>query len=94
MSFGLGKTFKPHAHLQRVRKITQTQEAMVVISGALKCDIYDWGDKKVDWFILKPGDLGLFFDGGHGCTVEEDNTVFYEIKHGPFVSVEKDKRFL
>lgn len=94
MSFGSGKSFKPHAHIPRDRHIPQTQEAMVVISGALKCNIYDYQDTKVDWFILRAGDLGLFFDGGHGYEVVEDGTVFYEIKHGPFISVDKDKRFL
>lgn len=94
MSYGSGKTFKPHTHLKRERVIRYTQECMVVVRGVLACNVFDKDDLFIGSEILRAGDIGVFYAGGHGYAVLGDKTVFYEIKHGQFTTVEADKRFL
>lgn len=90
----LGKEFKAHRHKPRPRTVPHTQEVMVLISGSLNCNIYDMNKEFIDSFILSPGDLGVFFNGGHEYQSLSDNTFVYEIKHGPFLSVEVDKEYI
>jgi len=93
-SYNKDKIFEPHKHLFRPRTFEYTQEAIIVIKGALLANIYDEHDQLITIFHLEAGDIGIFLYGGHGFKVVEDETIFYEIKNGPFTSKEEDKTYI
>ena len=94
MFYNTNHEFKPHAHIFRERVVCFTQEAIVLIQGHLVCTVYDKDDKIIEAFHLLPKGIAIFYTGGHNLKVMEENTVFYEIKHGKFATVDADKRLL
>lgn len=84
-----GKTIDPHVHVSYSRKITYTQEVLILKKGELKVDFYDSKKKFFDSRVLKKGDVILLAAGGHGFQVLKDIEMF-EVKQGPY-SGEKDK---
>ena len=88
------RKFKPHAHIFRERVVCFTQEVVIVIKGGLKVTIYNKDDQVIEAFHLLAGDIAILYTGGHAIDVLEDNTIFYEVKHGQFVTVDEDKRFI
>ena len=46
----------------------------------------------VEKLIAKEGDTLILLRGGHGYKVLEDGTQVLEIKNGPYVGAEKDRR--
>ena len=89
--FEKGTFIKPHKHLKRDSKITLTQECWIIFKGIVCADIYDIDDNFYKKVTLKAGDCIVFFNGGHSLKVEEDNSIMYEIKNGPYLGIEKDK---
>lgn len=94
MGYNMDKEFEPHIHIPRPREIPKTQEAMVVVSGCLEATIYDYDKRNLGNFLMYGGSIGIFLHGFHGYRVMSDDTIFYEIKHGQFVSVKEDKAYL
>ena len=94
MGYDIDREFKTHRHLFRPRTIPHTQEVMVVVSGCLEATIYDENKNLLDKCLLYNGSIIVLYSGYHGFRTMCDNTVFYEIKHGNFVGVEKDKEYL
>jgi len=90
-----GKTFKIHKHLRNERYVMFTQEAMVVTSGELQCNIKTDLDKVI-CISLFPGDMIVHYAGGHGYEVLRDDTQCYEIKLGPAPSMlaNEDKEYI
>lgn len=43
---------------------------------------------------LIAGDIGIILTVGHAYQIIEDNTKIVEVKNRPFISVEKDKKYL
>lgn len=86
-----GKEYYPHKHAWKDGEKTITQEAWIVIQGKLKGTYYDINGEKLLEEILNPGDCSITFQGGHSLTVIEENTIFYEIKTGPYKGKEYDK---
>jgi len=64
-----------------------------VKKGKVGIDVYNKGDKKVNYVTLNEGDLMIFISGGHGVDYL-DNTEMFEVKQGPYRGTEQDKRFL
>jgi len=90
-----GKTFKPHKHIYKDSpKQCIAQESWVVIKGSVKVILYDLDDSIIDEYILNQGDCSMTFRGGHNYYIQEDNTVVYEYKTGPYQGIEMDKVFL
>lgn len=92
-----GKTFTPHYHLKRERYYEEqiAQESWVVISGKVKCFLYDIDNKTVIATpILNPGDASFTLEGAHTYEILEDNTVVYEYKTGPYEGQKLDKRLI
>ena len=89
-----GKSLKAHRHIYNERNVTQTQEAIVVMSGKLRVDLYDENDSVFCAEIIRAGDLFVILDIGHGYEILDDKTKIIEIKNGPFISVEKDKKLI
>lgn len=90
-----GKTFNPHKHIwkKRTRKVI-AQESWVVIQGSVKCIFYDLDDTIISESILKVGDSSFTLEGGHNYEIQENNTLVYEYKTGPYEGQELDKKLL
>jgi cupin fold WbuC family metalloprotein len=89
------KTFKPHKHIwkERARNVI-AQESWIVIQGSVKCIFYDTDDQVIATPILYPGDASFTLEGGHNYEIQEDNTLVYEYKTGPYEGQALDKTFL
>ena len=81
-----------HVHLPIERHLIGTSEVLVIRKGLCEVDIYNDDRKLVATRILRTGDVLLMVSGGHGFRVLED-TVFLEIKQGPYLDVEEKERF-
>jgi hypothetical protein len=82
----------PHVHHEMERNLHGTSEVLLLRRGHCWVDFY-LNDKS--FFCsreLKTGDVLLLVDGGHGFRMVED-TVFLEIKQGPYVGVQEKERF-
>ncbi len=89
-----GRYLAAHNHNIMERKINRTNEVIIILDGKLKIDIYDENDKKIAELEAKKNDLLIMINGGHGYHILEDNTKVIEIKNGPYLGAEKDRRRL
>jgi len=85
---------KAHKHNQIERKIFGTQEVWILLQGKIKFELFDLDDSLIYYGILDSGDSITLFRGGHSLEVIEENTIFYEIKNGPYLGIIKDKKQL
>jgi hypothetical protein len=89
-----GQKLKAHIHLTAPREILKTQEVIFVKQGLLRLDIFSEQEEKIDSLELSTGDTAVLLNGGHGYEILEDNTQVLEVKNGPYVGVEKDKKLI
>jgi hypothetical protein len=87
-----GGEVKKHLHLPLERHLVGTSEVLVVQKGHCLADIYNDERELVATRELKAGDVMLMVGGGHGFRILED-TVFLEIKQGPFLPVTEKEHF-
>jgi len=82
-----------HIHKPRNRQGKYpTNEFFVVLSGCLEVSFYS--ENRTGLASRRQIISGGFFcqhTGGHGFKIIEPETVFIEVKHGPFTAVEDDK---
>ncbi len=81
-----------HVHRDLERRLTGTSEVLVLRSGRCEMDIYNDGHELVATRELAAGDVMLMVGGGHGFRMLED-TVFLEIKQGPYTGIDEKERF-
>jgi len=81
-----------HVHLPLERHIVGTPEVLVIKKGRCEIDIYNDDRELVATRELCEGDVILMVGGGHGFRMTED-TVFLEIKQGPYTGLEEKERF-
>jgi mannose-6-phosphate isomerase-like protein (cupin superfamily) len=81
-----------HVHRPLERHIVGTSEVLVVRKGRAEIDIYDDDRTLVATRELREGDIMLMVGGGHGFRVLED-TVFLEVKQGPYTGIDEKERF-
>lgn len=91
-NYDKGKVLQAHTHLLSPREVLKTQEVIVMKQGSMRTDIYGKDEKLLTSLVLKAGDIGIFLEGGHGYEILEDNTLVLEIKNGPYVGADKDRR--
>lgn len=89
-----GKVVKAHSHKFHPRSLDHTQECLIVFKGKIEFSFYDENKVFFDKIILNPGDLVVVYRGYHGMEVIEDDTLYFEIKTGPFTDIESDKEFI
>jgi hypothetical protein len=87
-----GGEIKAHLHRPLERTVRGTSEVLVVKKGRCEVDIYNTLKEAVATRELCEGDILLLVDGGHGFRILED-TVFVEIKQGPYTGLEEKERF-
>src|SRR4030095_506112 len=75
-----------HVHLPLERHIIGTSEVLLVRKGRCEVDIYDDNKELITTRELREGDVLLMIEGGHGFRMLED-TVFLEIKQGPYTGL-------
>ncbi len=81
-----------HIHKVLPRQLMGTSEVLIVKEGRCLADIYDNDRNLVVTRELCTGDIMLMIDGGHGLRMLED-TVFLEVKQGPYTGVDEKERF-
>jgi len=79
-----------HRPLQR--HLVGTSEVLVVLKGQAIIDVYDDDHELVASREFRQGDVMLMVGGGHGFRIIED-TVFLEVKQGPYTGLEEKERF-
>ncbi len=87
-----GGEVKRHLHLPLERHLIGTSEVLIVRQGRCLMDIYNDERELVVTRELKTGDVMLMVGGGHGFRMLED-TVFLEVKQGPFLPVVEKEHF-
>ena len=81
-----------HTHRALERHLIGTSEVLVVKKGHCFIDIYNDARELVATRELQTGDVMLMVGGGHGFRMLED-TVFLEIKQGPYTGLDEKERF-
>jgi hypothetical protein len=84
-------TVKAHRHISIDRQTDITQEAWLVLEGAIRGVFYDLDNTILYETSINSGDCVVLFRGGHSFEVIEDGTIFYEFKTGPYYGSEIDK---
>lgn len=87
-----GSEIPRHDHRPVERSIRGSSECLVVRRGRSELTVYDRQRREVCRRMLEEGDIVLLVSGGHGFRQIED-TVFLEIKQGPYPGVEEKERF-
>jgi hypothetical protein len=90
--YGTGKELKAHIHNEVRREVLWTQEVLFLRKGRLRANIFDTKQKKVAELNVEVGDLIILLRGGHGYDILEDGTQVMEIKNGPYVGADADRR--
>ena len=91
-SYDAGKELLAHIHNKVDRNVSRTCETLYVISGSLEAHIYDLNEKQIDSFVVQAGEILILLECGHGYTILEDDTKVVEIKNGPYLGAEVDRR--
>ncbi len=92
--YGAGKALLAHSHNEVARTVLWTQEVLYVRAGRVRAEIFDTRDRKVATLEAGAGDLLVLLRGGHGYQILEDGTQVLEIKNGPYVGADADRRRL
>ncbi len=87
-----GGTIQRHDHRRFDRHLVGTSEVLIVQRGRCEVDIYNDDRKLVATLELRSGDVMLMIGGGHGFRMLED-TVFLEVKQGPYTGNDEKERF-
>jgi mannose-6-phosphate isomerase-like protein (cupin superfamily) len=87
-----GGVIKRHAHRSLERRLVGMSEVLVLRSGRCEMDIYDDQHALVATRDLQAGDVIVLVGGGHGFRMLED-TVFLEIKQGPYLGAADKELF-
>ncbi len=92
--YGAGKELKAHIHNEVKREVLWTQEVLFVRSGTLRANIFDTNATKVAELEVQAGDIIILLRGGHGYEILAEGTHVLEIKNGPYVGADADRRRL
>lgn len=87
-----GQTIARHIHLPLERRIQGTSEVIVVRKGGCEAVIYNDDREEVARFPFRTGDILVLISGGHGFQADGE-TVFLEIKQGPYTGLDEKERF-
>ena len=88
-----GSIIRPHTHLETPRMVEATQEVLFVERGRVRVTLFLPNGSQAYQGELGTGDKILLAQGGHGFEMLED-TVFFEVKQGPYSGYERGKKFL
>lgn len=86
------KHLLPHIHNEVSREVLWTQEVIYVKQGKIRAHIFGTLENKITDLDVHAGDVIILLRGGHGYTVMEDDTQVLEVKNGPYVGADRDRR--
>ena len=87
-----GGEIQRHVHRPLERHLVGTSEVLIVRRGRCEIDVYNNERQLVAVRELGQGDIMLMVGGGHGFRMLED-TVFLEVKQGPYTGLDEKERF-
>jgi hypothetical protein len=87
-----GKELLAHTHSEVKREVLWTQEVLYIRKGSIRANIYNSLDEKVEELVANEGDVLMLLRGGHGYHILEDDTQVLEVKNGPYVGANADRR--
>lgn len=87
-----GGEIAPHVHLPIRRELHGTGEVLIVLRGSCLLRLYGDNRERVQEHQLVEGDVLMLYDCGHGFVMLED-TVFFEVKQGPYLGLDEKERF-
>lgn len=90
--YDAGKALLPHIHNEVERKVYRTQEVLYIRKGSISAQIYDLDANFVEELIVKEGDTLILLNSGHGYKILEDGTQVLEVKNGPYLGPDIDRR--
>lgn len=90
--YAAGGEIARHVHRPSQRHILSTSEVLIVRKGRCEVDIFNDERQLVTKRELRAGDVLILVAGGHGFRMLED-TVFLEIKQGPYTGSDEKERF-
>jgi hypothetical protein len=90
--YSAGKELRAHIHKEVKREVLWTQEVLFIRSGQLQANIFNTQEQKVAELIVNAGDIIILLRGGHGYEILENGTQVLEIKNGPYVGPDLDRR--
>lgn len=91
-SYNKDKDLLAHIHNEVDRTVNRTCEVLYVISGRLQATIYSLDEVEIANFNVETGEILVLLECGHGYKILEDNTKVIEIKNGPYLGAEIDRR--
>lgn len=91
-SYDAGKELLKHIHNEVERKVTRAYECLYIVSGKIRANIYDLQENFMESFEAETGDIVILLESGHGYTILEDGTKVLEVKNGPYLGAETDRR--
>ncbi len=86
------KHLLPHIHNKVTREVFWTQEVIFVKKGQITAHVFGTDQKKITDIKVQAGDIIILLMGGHGYTIDEDGTQVLEVKNGPYVGPDLDRR--
>lgn len=92
--YSAGKELLAHSHNELKREVLWTQEVLYIRKGRIRADIYDTSNLKVAELIGEQGDLLILLIGGHGYVILDEGTQVLEVKNGPYLGADIDRRRL
>jgi hypothetical protein len=90
--YSAGGEIQRHVHRALERHLVGTSEVLILRKGSCEIDVYNNEHELIATRELRQGDIMLMVDGGHGFRMLED-TVFLEVKQGPYTGLDEKKRF-
>jgi hypothetical protein len=87
-----GSEIAAHNHLSTEHRVNRIFEVLLVRKGRCEVDIYNCDRECIATREVRAGDLLFIIEGGHGFRMLED-TVFLEIKQGPYTGVDQKKLY-
>ena len=91
-SYDAGKDLLKHIHNEVPRTVVRTCECLYIVQGAIRADIYDLQEEFVESFTAAAGDIVILLNSGHGYKILENGTKVLEVKNGPYLGAETDRR--
>ncbi|MHB1265447.1 MAG: hypothetical protein ACYC1S_13685 [Gemmatimonadaceae bacterium] len=87
-----GKHLLAHTHNEVPREARWTQEVIYVRRGRIRAHVYGLQEQLLTSVDVNEGDIIVLLRGGHGYDILEDGTQVLEVKNGPYVGAERDRR--
>jgi hypothetical protein len=92
--YAAGNELKAHIHNEVKREVRWTQEVLFVHKGKIRANIFNTNKEKVAELDVNAGDIIILLRGGHGYYILEDGAQVLEVKNGPYMGAEVDRRRL